>query len=180
MDQKHITKDGIFRAMREMLIEAPPSEIAALAEENGSSLNSWAEVSKRATKKALARSKQGTAENIVPMHKGLSSFLVMLRRRDGIDEEELARKANVEEAEIRRIEFDPAYDPSPRTVFNLERAFSLPAGVLAKLTGAIKHSSPEIEQRAVQFAANAKSIGKLSKDERQLLSEFVKFLTEQK
>lgn len=180
MDQKNITKASVFRAMREMLIEAPPSEIEALAKENGTSVNTWAEVSKRAAAKAIARSKQRTAENVIPMHKGLSSFLVMLRRRDGLDEEELSRKANVDEAEIRRIEFDPAYDPSPRTVFNLERAFSLPAGVLAKLTGAIKHSSPEIEERAVQFAANAKSIGKLSKEERQLLSEFVKFLTEKK
>jgi hypothetical protein len=61
----------------------------------------------------------------------------------------------------------------------LERAFTLPPGVLAKLSGAVKHHSPVMEERVTQFAANAKSIGKLTKAERQLLNAFVKFLTEQ-
>jgi hypothetical protein len=37
-----------------------------------------------------------------------------------------------------------------------------------------------MEERVMEFAANAKSMGKLSREERQLLNSFVKFLTEQR
>ncbi len=113
------------------------------------------------------------------LHKGLNSLLTMLRRRDNLDEAELASKANVDEAEIRRIEYDAAYLPSPRTIYNLEKAFSLPSGVLAKLSGAIMQQPLGMEERVLEFAANAKQMGKLSKEERHLLNAFLKFLAEQ-
>ncbi len=173
--------DAIFRTMREMLLEAPASEVEALAREAGFEARELSEIGRKAVTSAIEQNKQNRAneETIVPLHKALNSLLIMLRRRDNLDETELALKANVEEEEIRRIEFDSGYLPSPRTIYNLERAFSLPAGVLAKLSGAIKYHSPAIEDRVMQFAANAKSMGKLTRSERQLLNAFVKFLTEQ-
>ena len=174
--------DAVFRAMREMLIEAPAAEVDALAKESGLDTRKLSESGRNVVRSAIAQHKQNRAkeESLAVLHKGLSSLLIMLRRRDNIDEAELALKANVDESEIRRIEFDSSYLPSPRTIYHLERAFLLPSGVLAKLSGAIVHHSPAMEGRVMAFAANAKSMGKLSREEKQLLNAFVKFLTEQK
>jgi len=174
--------DAVFRAMREMLIEAPAAEVDALAREQGLDTRKLSEIGRSTVQSAIAQHKQNVAKHgsLTLLHKGLSSLLIMLRRRDNVDETELALKANVDEAEIRRIEFDSSYLPSPRTIYNLEKAFSLPPGVLAKLSGAIVHHSPAMEGRVMEFAANAKSIGKLSREEKQLLNAFVKFLTDQK
>jgi hypothetical protein len=60
----------------------------------------------------------------------------------------------------------------------LEQVFSLPAGVLAKLSGAIRLHSTGLEERVQEFAANAKTMGKLTRAERELLNAFVKFLAE--
>ena len=174
--------DAVFRAMREMLLDAPAAEVDALAREAGVDARKLSEIGRSAVNSAIAQNKQDRAkeESTVLLDKGLNSLLIMLRRRDNLDEAELALKANVEEAEIRRIEFDSRYLPSPRTIYNLEKAFSLPAGVLAKLSGAILHHSPGMEERIMEFAANAKSMGRLSTEERQLLNAFVSFLTEQR
>lgn len=173
--------DAVFCAMREMLLEAPAAEVDTLAREAGFDARRLSEVGRGAVNTAIARGNQnrGKEETVVMLHKGLNSLLVMLRRRDNLDEAELAVRANVEEEEIRRIEYDPNYLPSPRTIYNLEKAFSLPAGVLAKLSGAIKYQSPIMERRVMEFAANAKSIGKLTRAERNLLNAFVQFLTTQ-
>jgi transcriptional regulator with XRE-family HTH domain len=174
--------DAVFRAMREMLLEAPDAEVDALAGDAGVDTRKLSEIGRNAVKSAIAEHNQNRAkeESSVLLHKGLNSLLIMLRRRDNLDESELATKAKVEEAEIKRIEFDSGYLPSPRTIYNLEKAFALPGGVLAKLSGAIVHHSPAMEERVMEFAANAKSMGKLSREEKQLLNAFVKFLTEHK
>ena len=178
--KRTINPDELFRTMREMLLEAPPEEIEELAREAGFDSKSLAQTGRKLVESALHQAKcGGDGENILPLHKALNSLLVMLRRRDGLDENELAEKADVSAEEIRRIEYDPAYQPSPRTIYKLEKVFNLPSGVLAKLSGAIKHHSPQLEERGLEFAANAKSIGKLTREEHQLLSAFVKFLTEQ-
>jgi DNA-binding XRE family transcriptional regulator len=180
---KNSTKnpDEVFRTMREMLLEAPAEEVAKLAQEAGLDSTALAQTGRKSAESALQKCKRegNEQENIVPLHKGLNSLLVMLRRRDSLDESELAQKADVDEEEIRRIEYDSGYLPSPRTIYKLEKVFGLPGGVLAKLSGAIKHQSPHLEERVMEFAANAKSMGKLTKAERELLNAFVQFLTEQ-
>src|SRR4051794_6443453 len=116
--------DAVFRAMREMIMEAPAVEVDALAKEQGLDARKLSEIGRNSVKSAITQHKQKLAqeESLSLLHKGLSSLLIMLRRRDNVDETELALKANVDEAEIRRIEFDSGYLPSPRTIFNLEKA----------------------------------------------------------
>lgn len=173
-------KEAVFRAMREMLAEATTSEVLMAIKEAGLDPKEISEIGRNAINAALTKVKQNSekASYNALLHKGLNSLLVMLRRRDNLDEAELAEKANVDEGEIRRIEYDASYLPSPRTIYNLEKAFSLPSGVLAKLSGAIKANSMCIEERVQAFAANAKAMGKLTKEERALLNAFVKFLNE--
>jgi len=176
-----ITTDTVSRTMRELLLDAPSTEVDSLAREAGLNPQDLAQTGRNLAREAVQRCDHSSTQrdNIVLLHKGLNSLLVMLRRRDSLDEGELAKKAEVDEDEIRRIEYDPNYLPSPRTIYRLEKTFSLPSGVLAKLSGAIKFHSPVLEERAVEFAANAKTIGKLTKAERDLLNDFVKFLTQQ-
>jgi len=178
--EKSITREHIFRTMREMLLEAPPEEVRELAQEAGLDAAELTKTGRAVAYKALEQQRRSASqpENILFLHKGLHTLLIMLRRRDGLDEIELARKADVDLAEIRRIEAEPGFIPHPRTIFNLEKQFALPSGVLAKLSGAVKHHSSIVEERAEAFAANAKSIGKLTRAERQLLNEFIKFLAE--
>jgi len=173
--------DTISRTMREIVLEATAGEMDALAQEATADMKEMSEKGRNAINKAIALSKQNSVkgENTVLLHKGLNTLLTMLRRRDNLDEAELAAKANVDEDEIRRIEYDAAYLPSPRTIYNLEKAFSLHAGILAKLTGAIKHHSLGMEERVTAFAANAKQMGKLTREERHLLNAFLKFLAAQ-
>jgi hypothetical protein len=176
--RKDITKEHLFRTMREILLEAPPEEIRELAKDVGQDADELAKAGRRAAEDAIQRTRRGVQPPVVLLHKGLHTLLVMLRRRDGLDEAELATKADVDQAEIRRIEAEPGFIPHPRTIYNLEKQFALPFGVLAKLSGAIKHHSPDVEERALAFAANAKAIGRLTRAERQILNEFIKFLTE--
>jgi DNA-binding XRE family transcriptional regulator len=170
--------DLIYRTMRDFLLEASPDEINDLAREAGLNPEDLARSGRSAVQSAIERCKQDIPkeDNVIQFHEGLNSLLVMLRRRDGLDEAELAKKADIDEEEIRRIEYDPAYLPNPRAIYKLEKVFALPPGVLAKLSGAIIQRSPGLQNKVLEFAANAKSIGKLTKDERELLNEFVSFL----
>src|SRR5258708_31955573 len=104
-----INPDEIFRTMREMLLEAPAEEINELAQEAGFNPKELVRTGRKLVDAAMQQCNQGNTkgENIVLLHKGLNSLLVMLRRRDGLDEGELAKNADVEEEEIRRIEYDP-------------------------------------------------------------------------
>jgi ribosome-binding protein aMBF1 (putative translation factor) len=178
--QSAITREHICRTMREMILEAPREEVRDLAREAGHDAQQLAKAGRNAAERALREFRQSVAdiENTSAIFKSLNYLLVMLRRRDNLDEAELAQKAQIEEAEIRRIELEPGYIPAPRTIYKLENIFKLPSGVLGKLSGAIKHHSPTFEERALEFAANAKSIGKLTREEKQLLNEFIKFLKE--
>src|ERR1700722_6062962 len=104
-----LSPDDVFRTMREMIAEASSEEVHDLAREADIDVKKLAQTGRNTVEQALHECNQG--ERPVILHKGLSSLLVMLRRRDGFDEEELARKAQVDEEEIRRIEFDANYMP---------------------------------------------------------------------
>ncbi len=183
MNQKKdraITNEHFHRTVRDLLSEAPPEEFRELAKEAGLDVDELAKCGKSIVERAIQQHRKNNSQpdNVIVLHKGLNTFLVLLRRRDGLDESQLAAKADVDEEEIRSIESQPGFVPNPRTIFKLEKQFDLPTGVLAKLCGAVKHNSPVLEERALAFAANSKSIGKLTREEKKLLNEFIKFLTE--
>lgn len=177
---KAISREHFYRTMRDVLLEAPAEELRELARGAGLNADELAKEGRNIVEQAIQQNRRDTSqpENLIVLHKGLNTLLVMLRRRDGLDETKLAEKADVDEAEIRRIECQPGFIPHPRTIFKLEKQFGLPSGVLAKLSGAVKHNSPVLEEKAMAFAAHAQSIGKLTRDEKKLLNEFIKFLTE--
>ena len=110
------------------------------------------------------------------LHAGLGALLALLKRRDGLSDRELADRAGIDEADLRRIELDSEYQPAPRTISKLERFFRLPKRSIALLCGLVEASESEFSEEAARFAAKSASIGKLSEEERRHLAQFVKLL----
>lgn len=115
--------------------------------------------------------------NAGDQHEGLCIFLRLLRRRDNLSEEQLAERARVDVAEIRRIEYDRTYTPLPRTIYQLEQVFNLPRRSLVRLSGLTRQESPDFTKEVLRFAASAKNIERLTRDERKILNAFVHFLS---
>lgn len=117
---------------------------------------------------------------VVPFKGALGKFIRMLRRRDGISLEAVAKRAEVELAELIRIEQEEGYKPRPRTVVQLARFFSVPEDELAKLAGLKIAEDPTFEDATLRFAAHSEDLPKLSKVERDALNEYLTFLTRKK
>ena len=110
------------------------------------------------------------------LRQAMSALLQLLRRREGLSHDELAKRARVESEEIRRIESDLSYMPNPRTIYQLEQTFRLPQRTLVKLSGMTGTRSGEFTEQVMRFAANAQTMTSLNKAEKKILNEFMKFL----
>lgn len=161
---ENITQDSeaVFRALRDTILDAPDGQMSELIADVGMDSKQLAQRARNAVTDARAEHQkhQDANNKVIGLHKCLGALIEMLRRRDGLDEDQLACKARVSAEEIRRIEYDTAFLPSPRTLFNLENVFALPSGSLGKLSGAITGQSDEFQDKALKFAANAKSMGR--------------------
>ena len=161
------------RVLRAILLEASEDELREAFADTGENLNALAARGKAAAQRALAETCDATG--VEDLHRGLGTLLQMLRRREQLSIDELAQSANVSEVELRQIETDPSFDPNPRTIFQLEQYFKLDERSLVILSGAV-HVENRIREEAVRFAANSENIHGLTKEERKLLNQFVKFL----
>jgi hypothetical protein len=173
-----IDRNAISRVLREFILEAPAEELPELSKAYGESSEALIEKAMSARKCAFEQVQQANAEESgsSALRCGFRTLLQMLCRRDGLDDRDLAHSANVDIEEICRIEVDDQYTPSPRTIYQLERVFNLPSGILAKLAGVIRMSNEAVEREVLEFATNAKSMGKLNAEEKKLLNRFVQFL----
>jgi transcriptional regulator with XRE-family HTH domain len=103
-------------------------------------------------------------------------FVSMWRKDKGISVDALAEKAKVEAQEICQIEVDLTYEPKPRTVSQLAKAFGLPPMSLARLANLTSKQDDRIVEGAVRFAACSTNMDKLTREQRQALNAFVKLL----
>ncbi len=101
-------------------------------------------------------------------------FLRMLRRREGLSVEELAKRSGIDRAELSAIEWNNGYRPTPLTLHKLGDFYSIPQRRLAALAGAIRDDT--VSEHASRFAAQSESFAKLTREERRVVDEFVKFL----
>jgi transcriptional regulator with XRE-family HTH domain len=174
---------GMSRAVRDCVIDSPAGELEMILTEAGVDAAELLKSGRAAVARALAVSnahslQTDAGEEGSDVRQGLSALLVMLRRRDGLSEDELAVRARVDAAEVRRIEYDPSYTPQPRTIYQIEQFFKLPKRSLVRLAGIQRQQPPELRDEVLRFAANSKSIQKLSREETKLLNQFVRFLGE--
>ena len=111
------------------------------------------------------------------LHRGLGALIHMLRRNERLSVDELAQNARVAATELHSIERDPTFDPNPRTIFQLEQYFNLQDRSLVLLSGAVNVDAA-VREKALRFAAHSERIQELTRNERKLINQFVKFLSE--
>ena len=173
------------RAFREVVLEADPKDLEEAIAGEGEDPQKLAKSGRTVASQALKRNQmrveveEQERVEVEALHEGLSALIQLLRRREGMSEEDLAKKARVDVEEIRRIEMDRSYTPSPRTIYQLGQVFRLPSRTLVLLSGAKKRTRPYFTNEVMRFAANAKTMGKLNSSEMKLLNEFVNFLSSQ-
>lgn len=175
MKREKETQIKLNRALRDVLLESSDGELREALDGAKESFDSLAARGRAAAQRALAESDDAT--NVRDLHRGLGALMLMLRRRDRLSVDELAKKARVDADELRCIEQDPAFEPHPRTVYQLEQYFKLPQRSLVVLSGAVRVDS-DLRAEVVRFAASSEHITELSREEHKLLNRFVKFLRE--
>jgi transcriptional regulator with XRE-family HTH domain len=99
-----------------------------------------------------------------------------LRRKRRLTPEELAAKLGLDRNEVIAMERQDDYRPSPLTLFKLGKFYGISQQNLAILAGAISDASHEFQQEVSKFAAQSESFAKLTREEQQILDEFIKFL----
>ena len=158
----------------DIFIEASDDELRKAFAGTEEDLDALAAGGKAAADRAIAE--VTGAASVEDLHRGLGALIQMLRRSKRLSVDELAENARIAASELRRIEHDPKFDPSPRTIFQLEQYFNLNERSLVILSGAM-HVDNNIREEAVRFAASSEDIQELTKEERKLLNHFVKFLS---
>lgn len=107
-------------------------------------------------------------------------FVQMSRRARGLTPEQLAKKLETTPEEVAAMERNPAYRPSPLMLHRLSKFTGVPDRRLAELVGAIKQVSDDVRHEASRFAAQSDSFAKLTKEERKILDDFMRFLRDEK
>lgn len=121
---------------------------------------------------------EGTASKDVELGAAFGVLVRQLRRRDRLSMADLAQKARVDEQEVQAIETDPSCVPRPRTVHQLASVFKVPERAMMKLSGATVSVDTDLKEEAMRFAAKSGDMSQLSRDEQNILAEFVKYLTD--
>ena len=103
-------------------------------------------------------------------------LLQLTRREKRLSLERLAEKADVDLAELVKIETDETFMPGLRTVSQLASILELPAKKLMVLAGLLQVKDLSLQQASVRFAARSEPIGNVSPEEHAALEEYVKFL----
>lgn len=176
MAPTHNDRTNMSRALRDVFLETPESELRDVLAEAGMDFDALAARGRAVGLRALAGTREDTGQ-VEDLHRGLGALVRLLRRRDNLTLEQLAAAARVDPSELRSIESNPSFDPNPRTIFQIEQFFRLPARSLVVLSGAVRVES-EIREEVLRFAASSKDISKLSREEKKLLAQFVQFLSE--
>lgn len=174
MESKEQDRIKMNRALRAILLEASEDELREALAGTDEDLDTLAARGEAVVQRAL--SKVRDTGGVEDLHRGLGALVQMLRRREQLTIDELAHNARVAASELRRIELDPAFDPNPRTIFQLEQYFNLADRSLVVLSGAVQVDD-DVREEAVRFAASSGHISELTKEERRHLHQYVKFLT---
>ena len=115
----------------------------------------------------------------VSMRHVFQILIRLLRKKEGLIVEQLAKKLDVEPALLIELEQNSSHRPSPMILYKLSKYFKIPQDMLNILAGAIKEIPFDFQVQASQFAAQSDSFDKLTEDERKLLDNFVKFLRQE-
>ena len=119
---------------------------------------------------------EGQAESVQPLPAAFGTLVRLARRNKRLTIEQLAEKLTVDAEELRQIETDGTFQARPRTIANIAKFFDFPMIEVLKLAGAAVSNDDLFREQAMKFAAHSEDMSALTKDEQQLLHEFVRFL----
>lgn len=171
------TDAGLTQKELAELIETTQSVVSRLedADYEGHSLTMLRRIAKALNQK-LTVAMTARDPEVGKLRYAFQMLLEKLRRSRGLTFDELAKKADIDRNEIMAIERHVGYQPGPRTLHKLSQFYGIPHERLAALAGAFREVPPKLAASASQFAAQSESFGKLPKEERKLLDDFVKLL----
>lgn len=175
-DKDAETAAALSAAFRDFICEASEVELVDSLCKEGEDLDDLAAKAKGAALKALDAYRSRSSNDEIALQRSLGVLLQMLRRREGLTEDELAAHARIDASEIKKIEADSSHAPKPRTIYQLEQFFGLPARSLVLLSGVATRSDDELRGEVLRFAAHSTEFDKLSRQEKKLLNDFVRFL----
>lgn len=110
----------------------------------------------------------------------LGKVVRFIRERRGLSHEDLAAMASIEASEVRSIESDAQYVPSPRSVIYLADALDLSRRRLQELVGFVKAADAAPGSVPLRFAANSKGVRAISQGEYEAVRALVDVLSEKK
>ncbi len=99
-----------------------------------------------------------------------------LRRQRGLTVDELAEELGIDRDDVVAMERSRGYRPRPLTLHKLSKFYGIPPARLSILAGATREVPESIQEQAARFAAQSESFAKLTREEKKLLDDFVKFL----
>ena len=157
------------------LIDTTQSVVSRLedAEYDGHSLSMLHRVAE-ALKQKLTVEMTAMDPDVAASRRAFLLFLRMLRRREGLSVDELAKRSGIDRTELSAIEWNNGYRPTPLTLHKLGEFYCIPQRRLAALAGAVRDDS--VSEQASRFAAQSESFAKLTREERRVVDEFMKFL----
>lgn len=106
-------------------------------------------------------------------------FVSLMRRRREMSLEQLADNADVEMADLVRIESDPHHKPELRTAYQLANYFKVSRTGLMQIAGLVAPEDSKLFDAGVKFAARSESTTELTPQEVAALEAFVAVLSEQ-
>jgi len=107
-------------------------------------------------------------------------FINLMRRKQGLSIEKLAKDADVDIGEIMSMEEDVHYTPEPRTIYQLATVFHVSQGRLMELSGLMQPKDVQFVEEAVRYAARSESIEALTAEEQAALDGLISVLSEKK
>jgi len=114
-----------------------------------------------------------------PLRHAFVRLLRLTRRERSLSLEELATKADIDLAELMRIEIDEHHTPNILTVCRIAEFFRLPQKPLLALAGLLEPKDASFQHESLRFAARSEPVEKLSREEHKALEEYVKFLCDE-
>jgi transcriptional regulator with XRE-family HTH domain len=115
---------------------------------------------------------------VVPIKAAFVRFVQLARRNKGLSLEQFAEKADIDLAELLKIETEEQCKPAIRTVHKIAEFLKIPEKKLLALAGLLQMKDPQFQNAALKFVARSAPVEKLSQQEHADLEEIIKYLCE--
>lgn len=122
--------------------------------------------------------RSGSTEDPRALRLALARVVKALRVQSHATVQALAERLDVEPADLKGLEEDPAFIVPPRTLSLVAKHFQLPVIEVAMLAGATRVTDRTLADNALKFAARSATLSDVDDEGREALFAFVRFLTE--